>query len=137
MKQTRNTVQRELILNAVKSLRNHSTAKEIYQHIAKDFPNISKATVYRNLNLMAAANEITRVEIPNAADCFDFTVKGHYHARCRACGRVTDVEILEYIDLTEKIKDAHGLVVEGYALLFYGLCPECQKQGGKLDKENG
>ena len=50
---TRNTIQRALVLEAVNRLQCHATADEIYAEIAKEHPHISRATVYRNLNLLA------------------------------------------------------------------------------------
>ena len=39
-------------------LHNHPTADAIYAFIAAQHPTISKATVYRNLNQLAAQGEI-------------------------------------------------------------------------------
>lgn len=52
--QTRNTIQRQIVLQAVNQLHNHPTADAIYAVIAAQHPTISKATVYRNLNQLAA-----------------------------------------------------------------------------------
>ena len=48
--QTRNTIQRQIVLQAVNQMHNHPTADAIYAVIAAQHPTISKATVYRNLN---------------------------------------------------------------------------------------
>ena len=55
----RNTIQRALVLEAVKTLHCHATADEVYEEIIKEHPTISKATVYRNLNLLSEMGEIT------------------------------------------------------------------------------
>ena len=60
----RNTIQRALVLEAVKTLHCHATADEVYEEIIKEHPTISKATVYRNLNLLSEMGEIRRLEIP-------------------------------------------------------------------------
>ena len=49
----RHTLQRSLILEAVKELRCHATTDEVYDAIVKKYPNISRGTVYRNLNLLS------------------------------------------------------------------------------------
>ena len=43
--QTRNTIQRQIVLQAVNQLHNHPTADAIYAFIAAQHPTISKATV--------------------------------------------------------------------------------------------
>ena len=61
--QTRNTIQRQIVLQAVNQMHNHPTADAIYAVIAAQHPTISKATVYRNLNQLASQGEILRVPI--------------------------------------------------------------------------
>ena len=56
--QTRNTVQRQIVLQAVRSLHDHPTADSVYAVVAAEHPSISKATVYRNLNQLALQGEI-------------------------------------------------------------------------------
>ena len=70
----RNTLQRRLVLETVRRMRNHPTAEEIYLAIAAENPLISKATVYRNLKLLSEQGESLRIPIPDGADRFDFHV---------------------------------------------------------------
>ncbi len=44
--------QREEVINCIKNNRNHPTAEEIYMSLKLRNPNISRGTVYRNLNLL-------------------------------------------------------------------------------------
>ena len=80
---TRNTIQRALVLEAVQSLHNHPTSADVYEVVRARHPNISRATVYRNLGVLANRGEVLRVEVPNGADRYDFLNKPHYHAKCR------------------------------------------------------
>ena len=45
MTNSRNTIQRQLVLSAVRQLQNHPTADEVYQEVQKNCPTISRATV--------------------------------------------------------------------------------------------
>ena len=123
----RNTVQRSLVFEAVNKLQCHATADEIYETIAKEHPNISRATVYRNLNLLSETGEIRKMEIPGGADRFDHQCHDHCHVKCEKCGRVFDVD-MEYVTGLEKnINNNHGFMFTGYDILFRGICPDCQK----------
>ena len=51
----RNTIQRQLVIAAVRFLADHPTADEVYERITMEYPDISKGTVYRNLNSLVAA----------------------------------------------------------------------------------
>ena len=123
----RHTIQRSLVLEAFNKLKCNATADEIYQMVVHEHPNISKGTVYRNLNQLAQSGEIRKLEIPGGADRFDHRCHNHYHIRCIQCGRVFDVD-MEYIEGLEKqIKDTHGFAFSGHDLIFKGVCPDCQK----------
>jgi len=123
----RNTVQRALVLDAVKALRCHATADEVYHAIVKDHPGIGRGTVYRNLNLLSDMGEIRKVAMPGGADRYDHLCHAHYHAKCATCGRVFDVEMDLIADLETNIKDTQGFRFTGHDIIFKGVCLECNK----------
>jgi len=98
-----------------------------YDTIVKKHPNISRGTVYRNLNLFSDIGEIRKVEMPNGADRFDHLCHEHYHARCVKCGRVFDVEMEFIADLEKNIKDTYGFEITGHDVIFKGTCLECNR----------
>ena len=123
--QRRNTVQKELVMNAVLSLRCHATADEVYNYIKAEYPNVSKTTVYRNLNLLAEDGSIRKIQILGEADRFDHNTYGHYHVRCLKCGKVFDVDMAVIPDMESRINDNHGFVFLGCDVVFKGICPDC------------
>mgnify|MGYP003564083434 FL=1 len=123
----RNTIQRSLVFETVNKLQCHATADEIYEAIVKEHPNVSRATVYRNLNLLSEMGDIRKIEIPGGADRFDHMCHDHCHVKCEKCGKIFDVD-MEYITGLEKsIKDDRGFKFTGYDILFRGVCPNCQE----------
>lgn len=126
----RNTIQRSLVYEAVNKLQCHATADEIYEAIAKEHPNISRATVYRNLNLLSEAGEICKIEISGGADRFDHRCHDHCHFKCEKCGRIFDVDMDFITGLEKNIRDNHGFSFSGYEILFRGICPDCQASSG-------
>ncbi len=123
----RNTTQRAMVLEAVRELRRHVTADEVFDTIVKKYPTISRGTVYRNLNLLSDIGEIRKVELPCGADRFDHRCQEHYHARCVRCGQVFDVEMEVMADLEKNIKDTHGFEITGHDVVFKGTCPDCNR----------
>ncbi len=121
----RNTVQRALVLEAVKELQCHATADEVYRSITKRHPDIARATVYRNLNLLSDMGEIRKREMPGSADRYDHLCHDHYHARCFQCDRIFDVDMEFMADLAQRIKDPRGFTFTGHDIVFRGICPEC------------
>ena len=125
----RNTIQKELVLTTVQNLKKHVTADEVYEHITKDHPSISRGTVYRNLSLFSEEGAIQKVEVPDGPDRFDFTLKDHYHVKCIKCGEIFDVDMVCIPNLLTKINDEHGIKFINYDIFFKGICKTC------LDKE--
>lgn len=114
------------MLDVVNRLKSHATADEVYAEVAATHPNISKATVYRNLNLLSEMGMIRKLEIPGGADRFDHICKEHCHVKCEKCGRVFDIEI-PYIDgLDHLVENRNGFELTGYDILFRGICPGCR-----------
>lgn len=124
----RHTIQKEIILKTVRDLNSHVTADDVYSAVIRDYPNIGKGTVYRNLNLLAEEGEIRRVEISDGPDRFDFTLEDHYHVVCVKCKNVSDVDMDALPDLTDCIKDTHGMEFLNYDILFKGICKDCQQR---------
>lgn len=124
----RNTFQRQLIMEIICNVDNHPTADEIYQQILLRYSNISKATVYRNLNLLAEMGMIKKIECPGQPDRYDRSVKPHYHAQCLRCGRFIDV-LMPYNKIMDmEASKASGFDIEKHEIIFEGICPNCRKE---------
>lgn len=121
----RNTVQRDLVLRAVRELGCHATPEEIYDRIIPEYPSISRGTVYRNLNLLTDMGAIRRVSIPGGPDHYDHNCSNHYHVHCIGCGKVFDVDMEAISDMRLRIKDDHGFEFLSYDIVFSGICPDC------------
>ena len=123
----RNTIQRSLVLEAVNKLRCHATADEIYKEIIKAHPHISRATVYRNLNLLCETGRLLKVSIPGGSDRFDHTLQNHAHAVCTVCGTVSDVLPQALPLLEEFLQQDCGFTVRRMNLVLEGVCPRCRQ----------
>ena len=121
---TRNTRQRALVLEAVRSLHNHPTSADVYDAVREKHPSISRATVYRNLSVLTEQGEVLHIPVAGGADRYDFRCDCHYHAICRECGVVYDVEMPSE-ELLSSVRDTHGFQIEGFDIIFTGLCPDC------------
>ena len=93
MTSRRNTIQKDLVRNAVYEMRRHVTANEVYEFIKEAYPTIGKGTVYRNLDILVDEGSLRKVEVPDGPNRFDFILKNHYHVRCIKCGEIFDVDM--------------------------------------------
>ena len=109
----RNTIQRQLVIAAVRFLADHPTAEEVYDRITMEYPDISKGTVYRNLNSLVESGLLGKVSVPSGADRFDHILTRHYHIKCTHCGMFMNVEDMDYIEgLDEKVGEVTGFKME-------------------------
>lgn len=121
----RNTIQRQLIIDAVKELNCHATSEQVYDHVVKKYPSISKGTVYRNLNQMAESGELLRISNIDGSYRYDHNCHKHYHFICKNCGRVFDVE--DYFDdICGRVNNDEGFEITSHNITFTGLCPDCK-----------
>lgn len=121
----RNSKQRQLILDTLKSVRCHPTAEDIFQMVREKNPTISLGTVYRNLNLLAEMGEILKLDLGVDSVHFDGTRQEHGHLVCRNCGQIEDLPC----ELSESVrslmeKELHR-EMETIYLTVTGLCMEC------------
>lgn len=128
MPQRRNTHQRQLVLEAVRGRCDHPTADDIYLEVRARDERISRATVYRNLHLLADAGEIRSVRAPGG-ERFDGRCDEHGHVVCRSCGAVADAPVPYHFELDADVAARTGFEVFSHATLFEGLCPACQQAG--------
>lgn len=135
MAQTRNTQQRQLILDLMTDNFTHPTADEIYTQVRQRDPKISRGTVYRNLNLLSEQGVLRRLTMPVGPDHYDWNMTNHYHFLCKRCYKVFDTPIRYKESLNETPDEMSGFQTEWHRLLLVGLCPECLKKAQAMKKE--
>ncbi len=131
-KNQRDTKQRRLIYDTVQKRHDHPSADDIYADVHQIDPKISKATVYRNLKLLAENGEITHVKMPEA-DRFDFTLDRHSHIHCTVCGAVIDAPIPYGAENDAIVAEKTGYRIVRHQTVFEGICPDCLKKQSKSD----
>lgn len=127
MKKQRNSKQRQMILDVVKSRCDHPTADRIYLDVRAKDDKISRGTVYRNLGILSENEEITNVKVP-AADRYDSRLDRHYHIYCTGCGKVFDAPLSYHTEYDEEIEKETDFQIIRHRLIFEGLCPDCKNK---------
>ncbi|MBI5418141.1 transcriptional repressor [Candidatus Poribacteria bacterium] len=129
----RTSKQRNKILELIKNVNSHPTAEWIYDELKKDFPNLSLATIYRNLKILKKTNTIKELEFSNSFNRYDGNNEQHYHFICKECDNIYDVFIPEIGNLNNNcIKRYPAFTVDTHRLDFFGTCYHCS---GKTQKK--
>jgi len=131
---TRMTSQREIILAELKKNKQHLSADELYELVRKIMPRISLATVYRNLEFLAEAGMVARLEISGRQKRFDSELHEHDHVYCVQCHKIENVHLERKQEDSPSHAIADGYIITGHRLEFVGLCPLCQ-QKNRMKKE--
>ncbi len=121
----RNTIQKQLVLDAVSRMANHPTAEQVYMEVVRTHPTVSKATVYRNLAGLSADGFLRRIQMPGGADRFDHCLTAHQHILCTRCGLFADVPLARDPALDHAAAHATGFEDVTHDIIFCGVCPGC------------
>lgn len=124
---------KQMIFDYVVNSHVHPTAQDVFDAVRVEMPNISLATVYRNLNELADAGEIMRIAVPGRPDRFDQLFEPHDHLVCLACGCIVDIPLISHRAMAPK-----GCIISYCKLTAYGYCAWCAaKQGLVPDQPKG
>ena len=82
IRRTKNSRQRELILQILRSTKSHPTATWIFEEARKQMPSISLGTVYRNLAMLKEEGRIREMSVGRGTALYDGDLRNHDHACC-------------------------------------------------------
>ena len=123
---SRKNYKRDRILELLRQVTCHPTAEWIYLQLKSEMPEISLATVYRNLEQLYTSGDIQKIEGDDKITHYDGNSHPHFHLGCTGCNKIFDIPA-EYIDLpVEGIIKSAPFEVTGYTVSFRGICPDCK-----------
>lgn len=105
----------------------HLNIEMLYQEVKEAYPNVSLATVYKNIAIMTDSGLLEEVKIPEKKSVFEVRKEPHLHLHCTRCGKIEDVEI-DLQALAEQTQNASGFQILHADVVFGGICPECQHE---------
>ena len=122
------TPQRIAICKLLSETSSHPTAARIYEQLRAQYPTISLATVYNTLDVLAGLGMINVLgHVGDDNVHYDGNTVPHAHVACISCYKIEDWFSPRVDDLDSEINDALGYKLFGARILYYGLCPDCQK----------
>jgi Fur family ferric uptake transcriptional regulator len=137
------TAERLALLDEVFRQHGHIDAEHLLAAARGRGLKISRATVYRNLDLLVASGLARKQRLGRRRYLYEHVHGGqrHDHLVCTACGRVVEFLSPGIAALQSEICRAHGFVPSAYSLQINGLCQACaaadsgaKAQGGEVGK---
>lgn len=105
----------------------HIDAEELLAAMKSRGLKISRATVYRNLDLLVECGMVRKQRLGQDRFFYEHIHGGqhHDHLVCTVCGRVVEFVSPGIAALQGEICRAHGFVPTRHTLQISGLCNEC------------
>ncbi|WP_236018233.1 Fur family transcriptional regulator [Alicyclobacillus suci] len=101
------------------------SAKEVYEHVRKTYPNISYDTIYRTLATLLEHNVIEHMEFSDDAAKYRLMCheEHHHHLVCVNCGATFAIDECPMNNLNGLVKDFQ---VINHRFEVYGYCAKCR-----------
>jgi Fe2+ or Zn2+ uptake regulation protein len=110
----------------------HPTADEVYSAVRRDLPGISLATVYKSLETLVGCGLAVKLTYADESARYDGRTDPHHHARCIACGSVTDIPgEIPTREVDALRRRTEGFTITGYRLELSGYCSDCLPDRGR------
>ena len=117
---------RNAILECLRATDAHPSADMVHEMLRPDHPDISLATVYRNLALFKKQGLIQSVATVSGIERFDANTAPHVHFVCTVCDAVLDLPEMDIPkNLCTAAAEGVGGQVTGCSLIFTGKCSQC------------
>ncbi|WP_419769509.1 MAG: Fur family transcriptional regulator [Candidatus Marinarcus sp.] len=104
----------------------HLNIDQLYTKLLNQFPSISLATIYKNMNAMIERIFIQEVKIPHEKSVYELSKASHAHVVCEKCKKIEDIMISTQ-GVLEEVKEKSSFSITNSAMVFSGICSECSK----------
>jgi Fur family transcriptional regulator, ferric uptake regulator len=122
----RMTPQRQLILDAIASMRGHISVDEVYRQVAARFPDVNITTVYRTLEVLEERGFVRHTHFHDGRSQFERTDEpAHQHLICKTCGHDQELDLSVLEPLAEDLRQRYGFVADLSHSAIVGVCRAC------------
>lgn len=122
------TPQREEIWNELLSSEEHRDAEEIFFTLKNRGINVSRATVYRTIDVLVKNNVIEKLEIGDGKARYEYNdkFKHHDHLICTACGKIIEFHNKAIEKLQKEIAQKYNFKLMDHNHQLFGICKDCR-----------
>ena len=120
---------RQIIVDKILSAKTgrHFSADELWEELRKKDRRVSKATVYRTLNLLVEKKVVEEHDFGRGQKYYERMVERphHDHLICIHCGRIIEFENSEIERLQEKVARGEDFTIAYHSHKLFGACSHC------------
>ena len=123
------TRQREAVVDEIFGGSGHFEAEEIVQRLKKNRTRVSRATVYRTLELLLECQLVERLELGGSGSYYEHIQLGEHHDHfiCTRCGNVIEFHNDKLESILAEICNNFDIAETYHSLRIFGLCSKCRR----------
>jgi Fur family peroxide stress response transcriptional regulator len=106
----------------------HPSASQLYTKIMRQFPTMSRATVYKTLTLLKEMNQVLEIDLRDDSHYDGNRPQPHPHLICIMCNQIIDGEVSLDQESLRSLEQASGYKILRPQISLYGLCPDCMEE---------
>ncbi len=124
----RPTRQRAAVAAVLADTDEFRSAQDLHALLREGGDKVGLATVYRNLQAMAADGEIDMLRTDEGEAVYRACSTGHHHHLvCRVCGRTVEVEGPTVEAWATRVSAEYGFTEVRHTLEIFGTCATCSR----------
>lgn len=120
------TPERFEVMDAALDHDGHFGADDLYILMKNSNSRVSRATVYKTLELLAQCNLLSKRHFGENMTRYESSFKRqtHDHLICVDCGRIVEFSDSRIENLPDKISSELGFEIESYSFNIFARCPD-------------
>jgi len=122
------TAERQAVFDELFARHEHFEADELLVRLRTKHKKISRATIYRTLELLVDSGIVGRVRIREAGYRYERLRAGehHDHLICNECGRVIEFFEPKIEGLQDEVCERYGFLPLSHSHQMRGICRQCR-----------
>jgi len=124
------TPERFEVLDYALNYKGHFGADELFLEMKTNHSNISRATVYNTLELLAACDLLAKRNFGENKTRYEsnYDRKTHDHLICISCGAIKEFSEPRMENIVSEVAEKLGFETSGYSFNIFGKCtnPNCK-----------
>lgn len=121
------TRSRLAVLEVLETYPEHLDHGQILVEGKKIYPHLSRATVYRTMEVLVELNLFRPLYLSEPTQRFVSAAGGHHHLVCSKCGIIYEFENCHAEELSRELAEKYHFQILSHLLEFQGICERCGK----------
>ena len=127
------TPQRLSVLSEMVNNKEHRECEEIYLALRAAGDNVSRATIYRTMDILVEHNFARKIDIGDGRARYETKINHphHDHMICIECGQITEFMSEEIETLQDEVCDDYNFKLIRHIHQLFGICSKCRNGNSK------